>query len=110
MLGGIGANLAGGRRVIDRQATADALVAPAGRRIDNAGARAFRRFAERNGNDLEALSAVQRAASQGKPGDLSSITAPTMVIAGVDDALAGSPDGLAARIPARSRARSPAIT
>jgi pimeloyl-ACP methyl ester carboxylesterase len=96
VLGGIGGNLRRGRARIDREATADAL---AGIDVDNPGARAFKRFAERSGNDLEALSAVQRGAFHGAPGDMKTITVPTMVIAGVDDALAGSPAELAERIP-----------
>jgi pimeloyl-ACP methyl ester carboxylesterase len=61
--------------------------------------RAFRRFAERNGNDLDALAAVQRAAAAGTPGDVRSIRVPTLCVAGVDDQLAGSPQALADKIP-----------
>jgi pimeloyl-ACP methyl ester carboxylesterase len=99
VLGGVGGRLASGRSPVDRAATADALAAPAGAVIENAGARAFRRFAERSNNDLQALSAIQRVAQQGRPGDLSAIAVPTLVVAGVDDLLAGDPQGLADRIP-----------
>jgi pimeloyl-ACP methyl ester carboxylesterase len=99
VLGGVGERLARGRSAADRSATADALIAPAGAPIADRGARLFRRFAERSGNDLVALSAIQRATLAGTPGDLGAITVPTLVVAGVDDRLAGAPDGLAARIP-----------
>jgi len=99
VLGGVGGRLASGRSPVDRAATADALAAPAGSTIQNAGARAFRRFAERSNNDLMALSAIQRSIRAGRPGDLSAISVPTLVVAGVDDRLAGDPQGLADRIP-----------
>ncbi len=61
-------------------------------------ARSFRRFAEMGGNDLDALAALQRAASAGRPGDLGAIGVPTLVVAGSEDRLAGAPEPLAARI------------
>jgi len=98
VLGGVGGRLARGRSPEARARTAAAL-----ERRKGAGfgarpmERAFRRFAERGGNDLDALAAVQRAS--GEPGDLSAIRVPTLVVAGADDRLAGSPAELAARIP-----------
>jgi len=99
VLGGIGGRMRRGRSDASRQATADALEAPPGEAAGDATARDFRTFAERVGNDLRALAAMQRIARQGKPGMIDQIAVPTLVIAGERDDLAGSPDELAARIP-----------
>ena len=99
VLGGVGGRLARGRSPEARARTAAAL-----ERRGGPGAtarpmeRAFRRFAERSGNDLQALAAVQRAAAAGTAGDLGAIRVPTLVIAGADDRLAGPPAELAALI------------
>jgi pimeloyl-ACP methyl ester carboxylesterase len=99
VLGGVGGRLARGRSPELRARTAAALEAraasPGVRPVD----RAFRRFAERNRNDLAALAAVQRAAAAGTPGDPRAIRVPTLVVAGADDRLAGAPEELAALIP-----------
>ena len=99
VLGGVGGRLARGRSPQARARTASVLEAhgdgPGSRPLD----RAFRRFALRSGNDLGALAAVQRSASAGAPGDVRSIRVPTLVVAGEDDRLAGSPAELAALIP-----------
>jgi pimeloyl-ACP methyl ester carboxylesterase len=97
VLGGIGGRLVG-RRGLDRPRIAAALEARAGTRINDPNARAFRVFAQRSGNDLRALAAVQRAAQHGASGVLAKIAVPTMVVAGANDRLAGSPQELAARI------------
>lgn len=97
VLGGVGGRLARGRPPEARARTAAALEARGAARGQRPVDRAFRRFAKRNANDLEALGAVQRAA--GAPGDLRSIRVPTLVVAGADDRLAGSPHELAALIP-----------
>jgi pimeloyl-ACP methyl ester carboxylesterase len=99
VLGGIGGNLGAGRRALPRDRIADALSSADGMNATNPAARAFRRFAERAGNDLQALSAVQRAAQHGSVGRLAEIAVPTLVVTGADDQLAGDPAGLAARIP-----------
>lgn len=98
VLGGIGARLVIGRPV-NRAAIATALSASPGTVIRDRAARAFRRFAERSGNDLDALSAIQRVPHHGMPGPLDEIRVPTLVLAGRADELAGSPSGLAAHIP-----------
>jgi len=98
VLGGVGGNLAAGQRRERFARIAAALERRAGAEGD-AEARTFRRFAERNGNDLAALAAVQRAASDRQPGRVRDIRVPTLVVAGADDLLAGSPAGLAERIP-----------
>lgn len=103
VLGGIGGRLARGRGAERRARTATALEKRAAAAIDGPTDRpidrAFRRFAERSGNDLQALAAVQRAAAAGTPGDFRSIRVPTLVVAGADDRLAGSPHELAELIP-----------
>jgi pimeloyl-ACP methyl ester carboxylesterase len=95
VLGGVGGAML--RPTIDRQAIAEALV-DADARSAAPTARAFRRFADASGADLEALAAIQRA-RRPPPPDLSSLAVPVLVIAGDEDALAGPPEGLALAIP-----------
>jgi len=99
VLGGVGGRLARGRSPAARARTAAALEARDGGRGAGRVERAFRRFAERSHNDLRALAAVQRASAAGTPGDVGAIRVPTLVVAGVDDRLAGPPQELAALIP-----------
>ena len=99
VLGGIGGRVGRAADENRRSRIAAALEARAGERsAEDAEARAFRRFTERGGNDLDALAAIQRAPSNGRTGILKAIAIPTLVVAGADDRLAGSPDELAARI------------
>ena len=58
-------------------------------------ARAYRRFAEATGADLRALALLQRCLLGGVHIDLGSIHIPTLVVAGKDDFVAGSPEELA---------------
>jgi pimeloyl-ACP methyl ester carboxylesterase len=104
VLGGVGANIAGGMPRDRRAAIADALEAPDAASVPNAAARGFRLFAEGTGADLLALAAMQRAPRvHGKP-DLDAIKVPALVVVGDDDVLAGDPAELAALLPnARSR-------
>jgi pimeloyl-ACP methyl ester carboxylesterase len=63
-------------------------------------ARGFRIFAERSGNDLGALAAMQRSSRSGfDPAGLRSVTKPVMVLIGEGDTLVGSGDKLAGAIP-----------
>jgi pimeloyl-ACP methyl ester carboxylesterase len=96
VLGGIGGRLL--TRPLDRARIADALEGGAGSGSGDPTARAFRRFAERSGNDLAALAALQRSPRHGRAGALGEIHVPTLVVAGRDDQLAGSPEELAAAI------------
>lgn len=99
VLGGVGGRLAHGRSAEARARTAAALERRAAAQTgDRPLDRAFRRFAERNVSDLDALAAVQRASAAGIPGDVRMIRVPTLVVAGADDRLAGSPEELAAAI------------
>jgi len=99
VLGGIGGRIATGRSTESRARTAAALEARAAHTGARPLDRAFRRFAERSNNDLQALGAVQRAAMGGTPEELQAIRVPTLVVAGEHDRLAGSPHELAAQIP-----------
>jgi pimeloyl-ACP methyl ester carboxylesterase len=98
VLGGVGGRIrrAGDQ---DRRARIAAALEPTGDAVTDAEGKAFRRFAERSGNDMAALAAVQRAALVGQTAKLDQIKVPTLVVAGDDDRLAGSPQELAARIP-----------
>jgi pimeloyl-ACP methyl ester carboxylesterase len=99
VLGGIGGRVGRAADEDRRSRIAAALEARADERgAEDAEARAFRRFTERGGNDLGALAAIQRAPSNGRTGILKAIAIPTLVVAGADDRLAGSPAELAARI------------
>ncbi len=69
------------------------------RRLPTLPARAFRVFAERTGADRRALAAFQRAQTPITRSRLDDFRVPTLVIAGDDDTLAGSPQLLADRIP-----------
>jgi pimeloyl-ACP methyl ester carboxylesterase len=99
VLAGIGGRVVTARRFLKRAEIADAMLAAPGAKIADPSARAFRRFAERSGNDLAALAAIQRSRRHGARGALDAIAVPTLVIAGEDDALAGPPGVLAAEIP-----------
>jgi pimeloyl-ACP methyl ester carboxylesterase len=99
VLGGVGGRLVDGRLAVSRAAIADALVAGDARSVENVGARAFRRFADRTGADREALAAIQRAPRvEGRP-PLAEITVPTLVLVGDGDTIASHPERLADAIP-----------
>jgi len=102
VVGGVGASIVeqGGvdSRAVSREAIAAALQAPAPGGIENLVAARFRALADMIGADREALAAHTRSAHvSGIP--LSRITAPTLVLAGTQDQLAGRPEVLAAAIP-----------
>lgn len=70
--------------------------------------RAFREFAERNGNDLAALAAMQRANRERLDvAKLRDVTLPVMVLIGENDTLVGKPDKLAAAIPGAKHVKVP---
>ncbi|HEY2178471.1 MAG TPA: alpha/beta fold hydrolase [Caulobacteraceae bacterium] len=102
ILGGVG------RRVLDgggpiaeaRMTMAQALRAPDIAAIDDPTLKGFRQFAVNQGEDLEALAACSEGAGRAVTADdLARITAPTVVIAGSADTLAGDPQPLADAIP-----------
>ncbi len=99
VLGGLGEGLAGERRQANRGLVADALLADDPSAIEDPIARAFRQFADWTGADRRALAAIQRAPLPKDPTRLEAIAVPTLVIAGDRDALVGSPQRLADRIP-----------
>jgi len=79
---------------------AEAMLAPSLDAVQDPVARTFRRFAERNGNDLAALAALQQAERfRFDPAKLSVVRVPVLVLVGRDDVLAQTADRLAARIP-----------
>ena len=106
ILAGIGdAVLSGGPR---RAGLADAMAADDPSALSDPVAKSFREFAERSGNDLEALAAMQRAGRV--PLDaakLADVSIPVMVLVGEGDTLAGSAEKLAAAIPGAKYARVP---
>lgn len=82
------------------EAIARGLEAPSAEDVGEPHARAFRVFAEQTGSDLRALAACIRAARQVlTPADVARIEAPTLVVAGEKDEIAGSAGALAALMP-----------
>ena len=75
---------------------ADGLLAPDSTLIADATAREFRRFAEAAKNDLVALAAcMRRSRVQFSCEQLAALPHPTLVVCGENDAISGSPEGLA---------------
>ena len=88
-------------------AIAQALESTAESRANIVG-RAFREFAERNGNDLAALAAMQRAKRERLDiAKLHYVTLPVMVLIGENDTLVGKADKLAAMIPGAKHVKVP---
>jgi pimeloyl-ACP methyl ester carboxylesterase len=68
--------------------------------VTNPTARTFRAFADRTGSDRRALAACIRGAREPLTREMvARIACPTLVVAGGDDVIAGSPDDLASLIP-----------
>ena len=87
---------------------ADAMEAKDGGASVAPAARAFRVFAERSGNDLGALAAMQRSRRGGfDPKKLADVTLPVMVLIGEGDTLVGSADQLTAAIPGAKLVKVP---
>jgi len=100
VLSGLGRNLVEGVGGAGAETIAAALEAPAADPADDRGARAFRVFAEQTRSDLAALAARIRAARQTlSEAEVARIAAPTLVVAGEDDGIAGPPQRLADLIP-----------
>jgi pimeloyl-ACP methyl ester carboxylesterase len=110
VLGGVG-----GRMLAPEAPTADAMTLPEAllandpEMIADPIQRGFRRFAEAQGDDREALAAC--AGGRGRPPAreaLASLAIPTLIAAGASDALAGDPEGLAGAIPGAKAVTIPA--
>lgn len=100
ILAGVGDTLAtGGRGRRGSEAIASALESETRAGINDARARAFRSFAEQQGNDMAALAAIQRSTREFDRGKLGEVRNPVMVLIGEKDALVGPADQLAAAIP-----------
>lgn len=98
-VGGAGNNLLS-RTAEARAAIADALIAEDASLVADPTARGIRSFAESTGADRHALAAILRSRRiTPSREELASIGIPTLVIAGDEDDLAGSPHDLAAQIP-----------
>ncbi len=97
--GGAGGHLLPGCQFYGSERVAAAMEASNIAAVADPNARAYRRFAEATGADLRALALIQRSLLDGVYIDLSSIPVPTLVVAGKDDFVAGSPEELARRIP-----------
>jgi pimeloyl-ACP methyl ester carboxylesterase len=105
ILGGVGDMVLGGAyprersEAIARAMTATTAAADGGRGESDL-ARGFRLFAERAGNDLEALAAMQHGPRERfDASKLGEVKLPVLVLVGSGDAIIGSADRLAATIP-----------
>lgn len=102
VVGGVGSGIldCGGvdRRALDNVALAAALRADDPSTVPDAAAAGFRAFVDAVGADRLALAAHADVVHR-DPIPLDRITAPTLVLAGVDDDLAAQPERLAAAIP-----------
>jgi pimeloyl-ACP methyl ester carboxylesterase len=99
VFGGLGINMV--RGMLGRGDTiAEALEAPSLEAVTDPGGRVFRAFAEQTKGDLKALAACMRSARVPITQDaLATVRVPVLVVVGSDDAVAGSPEDLAALIP-----------
>jgi pimeloyl-ACP methyl ester carboxylesterase len=100
ILAGIGDGLVTGEMAGRRSRIADGMEATDASALEDPVAKRFREFAERSGNDLGALGAMQRSirtavAIEG----LEQVHIPVMVLVGKDDDLAGGATKLAAKSP-----------
>jgi pimeloyl-ACP methyl ester carboxylesterase len=101
VLCGVGENVLRPADRSSHEAIADALEAPDPRAITNRHAKGFRDFADLTGADREALAAMSRSRRDERyeVPDLKAIKTPVLVVVGDRDDLAGSPQGLADRLP-----------
>lgn len=101
ILAGVGDTLAtgGGRGRRGSEAIANALESETRGGINDARARAFRSFAEQQGNDMAALAAIQRSTREFDRAKLAEVRNAVMVLIGEGDVLVGPADALAAAIP-----------
>ena len=99
VLGGLGFRLVEGVGLPDT--IAEALEAPSLAEVADPTAYMFRAFAEQTGSDLHALAACMRGSRQTlNRGEVAKIAVPLLVAVGENDRIAGSPEALAALIPA----------
>ena len=96
ILGGVGGR--GPRRGPDSP-VARAMLADDASTIEDPVAKGFRIFAERNGNDLKALAAVNQSNRFSDLEALRSVTLPVLIVVGENDALVGGAEPLAQAIP-----------
>jgi len=97
VLGGLGSQLVDGVGL--PEALAEGLEAPSIAAVTDPTARMFRSFAEQTKSDLRALAACLRGSRQTMSrGELAGIAVPLLVAVGSKDAVAGSPQELAALI------------
>ena len=100
ILGGVGDALFSPRETASTGTMAAAMRAKDPESITEPMLRSFRQFADEQGEDLEALAACTEAMNPPlDPDALSTLAMPVRVIAGMQDRLAGDPEGLARRFP-----------
>jgi len=100
ILGGVGSHLVGGVG-LSPNVIAQALEAPSLTAVTDPTGRQFRAFAEQTKSDLRALAACLRGSRQPlEVAALAGIKPPVLVAAGSKDDIAGSPEALAALVPA----------
>jgi pimeloyl-ACP methyl ester carboxylesterase len=98
ILGGLGIHLVHDAAL--PEGIAEALEAPSLADVHDRAGRMFRAFAEQTKSDLKALAACMRGSRQTlAPDEIKLVHAPVLVAVGTNDAIAGSPDELAALMP-----------
>ncbi len=97
VLGGIGERMLD-REQADPDPVAEALEAEDKASVTHPVGRSFRDFADLTGADRHALAALRRA-PRPRPAGLERVDVPVLVVCGDRDDMAGSPEGLGARIP-----------
>ena len=108
ILAGVGdALVTGGRGRRGGEAIASALESETRSGITDARARAFRSFAEQQGNDMAALAAIQRSTRDFDRSKLAGVGNRVMVLIGEGDVLVGPADQLAAAIPGAKLVKVP---
>ncbi len=108
ILAGVGDGIVtGGRGRRASEAIASALESEMRAGINDARARAFRSFAEQQGNDMAALAAIQRSTREFERVKLGEVRNPVLVLIGEGDALVGPADQLAAAIPGAQLVKVP---
>ena len=106
ILGGLGYSLVEGVGL--PETIAEALEAPALADVSDPTGRLFRAFAEQTRSDLRALAACMRGSRQTlTAAEVGRIAVPLLIAVGSNDAIAGSPDDLAALIPGARALRIP---
>lgn len=99
VLGGVGSASMDPNRIWGTEEIASGLEADRAADVTHPRARAFRSFADATGSDRHALAAFQRAMIAWPPPQPEQVAAPSLVLTGDEDTIAGPAEPLAERMP-----------